>query len=81
MLMKESPPRFLQQSRKLRGGEIASGNSLPVVCARELGVTLDKRLRMSDWAQRPLGVEQVEVAALEAEVLFRVWEGMREVDR
>lgn len=39
------------------------------VCERELGHTLDKTMQRSDWTRRPLRPEQVEYAALDAEVL------------
>lgn len=59
-------------SRERRGHGIAGGHSLQAVCARELGVAVDKRQQTSDWSQRPLGLEQVEYAALDAEVLLRL---------
>ena len=65
-------------SREVRGRDIAGGHSLQAVCARELGIALDKRKQTSDWSQRPLDVEQVDYAALDAEVLFRVWEKLQE---
>lgn len=64
---------ILLLSREIRGRGVAGGHSLQAVCARELGIALDKRQQTSDWSQRPLGVEQVEYAALDAEMLFRIW--------
>ena len=57
-------------SRRLRGK--AGGHSLREVCARELGVELDKREQAGDWARRPLSDSQVAYAALDAEVLLRL---------
>src|SRR5690606_33940651 len=44
----------LRVSRRLRGTRIADGHSLKSVCARELGLMLDKSEQISDWSQRPL---------------------------
>ena len=51
----------------------ASGHSLREVCARELGVELDKREQTGDWTRRPLTESQVTYAALDAEVLLRLF--------
>ena len=56
-------------SRRLRRG--ADGHSLREVCARELGVELDKR-EQADWTRRPLTESQVAYAALNVEVLLRL---------
>lgn len=45
-------------------------HDLKSVCERELGHTLDKTMQRSDWTRRPLRPEQVEYAALDAEVLL-----------
>ncbi len=45
-------------------------HDLKSVCERELGRTLDKTQQKSDWSRRPLRAEQVEYAALDAEVLL-----------
>ncbi|MTD57405.1 DEAD/DEAH box helicase [Amycolatopsis pithecellobii] len=57
-------------SRQLRS--TATGHSLREVCARELGVKLDKREQASDWTRRPLTDSQETYAALDAEVLLRL---------
>jgi hypothetical protein len=44
-----------------RAGE--RGCSLAALASRHLGITLDKRLQRSNWAQRPLDAEQIEYAA------------------
>lgn len=64
----------LSVSRKLRGRKIDGGHSLKAVCERELGVELDKTEQVSDWSQRPLTERQVAYAALDAEVLLRLYE-------
>ena len=64
----------LKVSRRLRGTKLAGGHSLKVVCARELGVQLDKSEQVSDWSQRPLSERQLAYAALDAEVLLKLFE-------
>jgi ATP-dependent helicase Lhr and Lhr-like helicase len=59
----------LALSRKLRG-KVDGGHGLKAVCARELGVDLDKREQTSNWAQRPLSERQKAYAAVDAEVLL-----------
>jgi len=58
----------LKQSRALRK-DAEGGHSLKAVCARELGIELDKTQQTSDWTRRPLSPRQVAYAALDAEVL------------
>jgi ATP-dependent Lhr-like helicase len=60
----------LQVSRRVRGKRIDGGHSLAVVCARELGRTLDKSAQTSDWTRRPLTERQIAYAALDVEVLI-----------
>lgn len=57
-----------KRSRRLHGGR--AGHTLAEVCARELGVTLDKSQQRSDWSARPLTHSQLEYAAADAEVLL-----------
>lgn len=64
----------LRVSRVLRGTKIPGGHSLKSVCERELGLTLDKTEQVSDWSRRPLGSRQIAYAALDAEVLLRLYE-------
>jgi ATP-dependent Lhr-like helicase len=64
----------LQVSRRLRGTKLAGGHSLKAVCERELGLTLDKTEQVSDWSQRPLSERQQAYAALDAEILLRLYE-------
>lgn len=59
----------LALSRKLRG-KVDGGHGLKAVCARELGIHLDRREQMSNWAQRPLSEGQKAYAAVAAEVLL-----------
>jgi ribonuclease D len=64
----------LEASRRLRGIDALGGHGLAMVCERELGIVLDKGEQTSDWARRPLSDEQVQYAALDAEVLLALWE-------
>ena len=57
----------------------ARGHSLREVCARELGVELDKREQTGDWTRRPLTESQVTYAALDAEVLLRLFAHFKDV--
>ncbi|MFL4905937.1 DEAD/DEAH box helicase [Streptomyces sp. MMS24-I2-30] len=57
----------------------ARGHSLREVCARELGMELDKREQAGDWTRRPLTQSQVTYAALDAEVLLRLHAHFEEV--
>ena len=58
-------------SRKLRGKSVGRHN-LKAVCARELGVEMDKADQTSDWTQRPLSPSQRAYAALDAEILLHL---------
>ena len=55
-----------------RRGDVEGGHGLAAVCARELGVRMNKSEQCSNWAQRPLTAEQVAYAALDAEVLVEL---------
>jgi len=57
-----------KESRQQRAGE--KKHTLAAVCARELGVQVDKGEQMSNWARRPLTESQFAYAALDAEVLL-----------
>lgn len=59
-------------SRRTRGA--VGGHGLREVCARELGTALDKREQTGDWTRRPLTESQVHYAALDAEVLLRLYD-------
>jgi ribonuclease D len=48
--------------------------SLASVAEHLLGLTLDKSLQQSDWRRRPLSREQLDYAALDAEVALRVYQ-------
>lgn len=63
----------LRVSRQLRG-KSNGGHSLKAVCARELGIFLDKSEQLSDWSSRPLSERQLAYAALDAEVLLHLFE-------
>jgi ATP-dependent Lhr-like helicase len=60
----------LLTSRRLRGMDALGGHSLAMVCERELGVVLDKSSQTSNWSRRPLDMDQIRYAALDAEVLL-----------
>jgi ATP-dependent Lhr-like helicase len=55
---------------RLRDPRADGGHSLRAVCARELGMELDKAEQTSDWARRPLSDAQVRYASLDARVLL-----------
>jgi ribonuclease D len=50
-----------------------------MVCERELGVVLDKRAQTSNWSCRPLSTDQLEYAALDAEVLLALYDWFRQL--
>lgn len=49
------------------------GHRLGEVCERELGLFLDKSYQASDWTIRPLSQEQLDYAAVDAEVMIRLY--------
>lgn len=59
-------------SRKLRKHS-KGGHSLLAVCEREISVSLDKQWQTSDWTKRPLRASQLDYAALDAEVLVKLY--------
>ncbi|MCB9599938.1 MAG: DEAD/DEAH box helicase [Sandaracinus sp.] len=63
----------LKLSREIRGRDAEGGHGLRAVCARELGLDIDKTEQTSDWTQRPLTASQVDYAARDAEVLLELW--------
>ncbi|MCK6516851.1 DEAD/DEAH box helicase [Myxococcota bacterium] len=65
-------------SKRVRGGKGKGVHTLLGVCARELGITLDKGPQTSDWRRRPLSADQERYAAADVEVLMllhQVFEG------
>ncbi len=64
----------LTASRRKHKNSAESGHKLGEVCERELQIYLDKALQTSDWTQRPLTPEQLDYAALDAEVLIDLYE-------
>ncbi|MFA5625829.1 MAG: ribonuclease D [Bradymonadales bacterium] len=64
----------LTLSRRRYGMKAEGGHSLKAVCYREFGKIMDKRCQTSDWQKRPLSPEQLEYAALDAEILVRIYQ-------
>ena len=60
--------------KRLRGTEVLGGHSLATLCEREFGVTMDKSQQTSNWNRRPLNPDQLRYAALDAEVLLRLYD-------
>jgi ATP-dependent helicase Lhr and Lhr-like helicase len=69
------------ESQRRHGPDVLGGHSLASVCERELGASLDKSEQTSVWSRRPLAPEQIRYAALDAEVLLRLWARLAEVGR
>jgi ATP-dependent Lhr-like helicase len=67
----------LALSRAKHGRKIDGGHGLKAVCARELGVVLDKAEQTSNWARRPLSARQQAYAAVDAEVLLKLREALQ----
>lgn len=57
-------------SRKKHGHKALGGHSLAAVAERELGVIVSKEQQTSNWARRPLSIQQVRYAALDAELMI-----------
>lgn len=68
----ESVTDTLALSRAKHGRKVDGGHGLKAVCARELGLELDKAEQTSNWARRPLSQRQLAYAAVDAEVLLRL---------
>ncbi len=64
------------ESRTQRG-KVDGGHNLKAVCARELGIELDKTDQTSDWTRRPLANHQVAYAAMDAEVMLSLYDIFR----
>ena len=50
-----------------------------MVCERELGIVLDKSSQTPNWSRRPLDGDQLQYAALDAEVLLALHERFKDV--
>lgn len=59
-------------SRQNRGQGDPLGHSLAAVCEREFAMRLDKTHQKGDWTIRPLRDDQIEYAALDAELMIRL---------
>ena len=64
----------MEESKCLRGKDALGGHSLATVCERELGSAIDKSQQTSNWSRRPLDLDQLRYAALDAEVLLGLYE-------
>ena len=69
----------LDASRRARGADALGGHSLAMVCERELGIVLDKSSQTPNWSRRPLDGDQLQYAALDAEVLLALHERFKDV--
>ena len=67
----------LEASREARGPDALGGHSLAMVCERELGISLDKAAQTSNWSRRPLSPDQLQYAALDAEILLMLYDNAR----
>jgi len=63
----------MELSKRRRGKDALGGHSLAMLCERELGAELDKTPQTSSWSRRPLEGAQLRYAALDAEVLLRLY--------
>lgn len=63
----------LKVSRQRYGTKCPDGHSLKAVCNREFGLDMDKTNQTSFWNKRPLSASQYEYAALDAEILVRLY--------
>ena len=61
-------------SRRLRGEMDRYAHSLAAVCRRELGLKINKRWQKSNWRRRPLLPDQLEYAALDAELMMLLYD-------
>jgi ATP-dependent helicase Lhr and Lhr-like helicase len=69
-----------EASQRTRGPDALGGHSLAMVCEREIGVALDKCSQTSDWSRRPLEENQLQYAALDAEILLALHERFDKLD-
>lgn len=60
-----------RQLRKIKGKGM---NTLATVCKRELDLVIDKVPQTSNWRRRPLADRQRKYAALDAEILLRLYD-------
>lgn len=65
-------------SKMRHGTKALGGHSLAALCERGLGVHLDKAEQTGNWRRRSLTAEQVAYAALDVEVLLRLYDELVE---
>lgn len=63
----------MKVSRQRYGTKYPGGHSLKAVCLREFGFLMDKTNQTSRWENRPLTPEQLEYAALDAEIMIHLY--------
>lgn len=64
----------LKASRTVHGYRTPGGHSLKVVCQRELCIELDKEMQSSNWMLRPLTSYQMRYAAMDVDVLIKLYD-------
>lgn len=69
----------LEASRRAHGVDALGGHGLAMVCERELGIVLDKTAQTSNWSRRPLDADQLNYAALDAEMLLALHERFKQL--
>lgn len=69
----------LEASRRTHGPDVLGDHGLAMVCERELGISLDKAEQTSNWSRRPLDADQLNYAALDAEVLLALHERFKDL--
>lgn len=63
----------MKVSRKIYGMKCPGGHSLKSVCRREFDLEMSKECQTSRWETRPLTAQQLEYAALDAEILIHLY--------
>ncbi len=63
----------MRVSQKIYGMKCPGGHSLKSVCNREFGLNMSKECQTSRWETRPLTAQQLEYAALDAEILIHLY--------
>jgi len=64
----------MKASKEVRGYRISDGHNLKSVVKRELGIDIDKTYQKADWTRRPLTQGMINYAAMDAEVLIKLYD-------